>query len=204
MKGEDALRKRVVVFFGLIASGKSFVAKAWAQRHGFPYFNTDVVRKQLAGINACERRAEEANQGIYTPAFTHLTYDTLLSSAEKSLDNPKVSCVVLDGSYQAEAERVRLMIRLQGRARIVFVLCSCREDIIRARLAQRVLDPAAVSDGNWQMYLRQKETFEYPEELSVWQFRRIDTERVLEPLLENLDRILQKEEEGDTGLIDRY
>jgi uncharacterized protein len=204
MKSEDALRKKVVVFFGLIASGKSFVAKAWAQRHGFPYFNSDVVRKQLAGINACERRAEEENQGIYSPAFTRLTYDTLLSSTEKSLENPKVSCVVLDGSYQAQAERVRLMIRLQDRARIVFVLCSCREDIIRARLAQRALDPAAVSDGNWQMYLCQKETFEYPEELSFWQFRRLDTDRELEPLLENLDHILQKEEEGDEGLIDRY
>jgi predicted kinase len=116
-----------------------------------------------------------------------------MKSAEKSLEDPKVSCVVLDGSYQARAERGKLMLRLAPRARLVFVLCTCREDSIKARLEQRALDPAAVSDGNWPLYLRQKEVFEYPEELSIGQFKRLNTEQALDLLLESLDHILENE-----------
>ena len=65
------------------------------------------------------------------------------------------------------------------------------------RLAQRALDPEAVSDGSWNIYLHQKESFEYPEELSVRQFRRLDTEKDVQLLLESLDHILQNEGDGD-------
>jgi predicted kinase len=196
MKHESAVTKRVVVFFGLIASGKSFVAKAWAENHGFPYYNTDVVRKHLAGIKSCEPRAEGIAEGIYSPAFTRLTYDALLNFAENALDDVAVPCAVLDGSYQARAERERLLQRLERRARVVFVMCSCREEVIKARLAKRAQDPAAVSDGSWKIYLHQKEVFEYPEELSICQFRRLDTNKAVNLLLQRLDHILQDEEEG--------
>ncbi len=197
MRNKGAGTKKVVVFFGLIASGKSFVAKAWAQKHRFPYCNTDVVRKKLAGINPCKPQQEGIAEGIYSPACTRLTYDAMVRFAEKELDAPSVNCVVLDGSYQSRAERDSLLLRLAHRARVVFVLCSCKEEIIKIRLAQRALDPAAVSDGSWKVYLHQKETFEYPEELSVRQFRRLDTDMEVQLLLESLDHILHNEEEGD-------
>jgi predicted kinase len=197
MKNKGAVTKMVVVFFGLIAAGKSFAAKAWAQKHRFPYYNTDAVRKQLAGMRSCEPHAAGFSEGIYTPACSRLTYDALLSFAEKELDKPSVPCVVLDGSYQVRAERDRLLRRLAHQARVVFVLCSCTEEVIKVRLAQRALDPAAVSDGSWKIYLRQKETFEYPEELSIRQFRRLDTDKEVHLLLDQLDDILQNEEEGD-------
>lgn len=197
MVNKGAVTKKVVVFFGLIASGKSFVAKAWAQKHCFPYCNTDVVRKQLAGIKPCEPQQEGISEGIYSPAYTRLTYDALLRFAEKALADPSVTCVVLDGSYQAQAERERVLLRFAHRARVVFVLCSCKEEIIMVRLAQRALDPEAVSDGSWKIYLHQKESFEYPEELSVRQFRRLDTEKDVQLLLESLDHILQNEGDGD-------
>ncbi len=196
MKHEGRVTKRVVVFFGLVASGKSFIARAWAEKHGFPSCNTDVVRKHLAGMESCEPRAQGIAEGIYSPAFTRLTYDALLSFAEKALDDVAVPCVVLDGSYQARAERERLLMRLERRARVVFVMCSCREEIIKTRLAKRAQDPAAVSDGNWKIYLHQKEVFEYPEELLICQFRRLDTEKAVSLLLQRLDNILQDEEES--------
>lgn len=193
MKNEGEATKKVVVFFGLTASGKSFVAKAWAQKHSFPYSNTDVVRKQLAGVKSCGPRPEAIDQGIYSPAFTRLTYDALLSFTEKALDDPAVSCVVLDGSYQARAERDRLRMRFERQARVVFVLCSCKEETIKSRLAQRAIDPAAVSDGSWEVYLRQKKTFAYPQELSVWQLTQLDTDQAVSQLLSNLDEVLQSE-----------
>lgn len=197
MNKKEVGAKKVVVFFGLIASGKSFVAKAWAQRHFFPYCNTDVVRKQLVEIKACNPTEEGGFEGKYSPAFTRLTYDKLLDFADKALDDPAVTCVVLDGSYQAQAEREILVQRLAHRAQVVFVLCSCKEEITKARLARRALDPTAVSEGNWEIYLRQKEVFEYPEELSTWQFRRLDTDNELNLLLERLDSLVQNEARED-------
>ncbi len=192
MKNEGEVKKKVVVFFGLTASGKSFVAKAWAQKHGYPYCNTDVVRKQLAGIVLWrEPRPDAIAQGIYSPAFTRLTYDALLNFAEKALADPAVSCVVLDGSYQARAERDRLRVRLESRALVVFVLCRCREEVIKARLAQRASDPEAVSDGSWGVYLHQQTAFEPPEELPVRQLKQLDTDRAVSLLLANLDEVLK-------------
>ncbi|MFH0782981.1 MAG: AAA family ATPase [Pseudomonadota bacterium] len=197
MRSETRVVKKVVVFFGLIASGKSFVAKAWAEKHRFAYYNTDVIRKQLAGIKLGESCSQGIAQGIYSPAMTRRTYDALLDCAEKNLDDPAISCVVLDGSYQSLAERKRVCVRFAGQAQVVFVMCRCKEEITKARLAQRALDPAAVSDGSWQMYLHQKEVFEYPEELSDWQCRRLDTNKELNLLLVQLDQILQHKNDGD-------
>lgn len=181
--------KLLVVFLGLIASGKSYLAGAWAGKHHFPYFNTDVVRKQLAGIDPTESRPDEVGQGIYSAEFTRRTYDAMLVSAREAMQDPAVSCVVLDGSYRTEAERDRLRRTFQDCSRIVFVWCSCDEAVTKARLAERAADPAAVSDGRWEIYLHQRETFEYPEELPVEQFRRLDTNTALDSLLKRLDTL---------------
>lgn len=196
MREKDAREKRVVVFFGLIASGKSFVAKAWAQKHQFPYYNTDVVRKRLAGIGSTEARPEAIGAGIYSPVFTRLTYDALLEFARHDLDDPAVSCVVLDGSYHARAERDRVRERFDRLARVVFVLCCCGEEVTKIRLAKRAADPEAVSDGRLEIYLKQKEKFEEPDELLFGQLSRLDTDKAGDSLLTTLDSILLQDGDG--------
>ena len=55
---------RIFVFFGLIASGKSTLAEHFAKRYHLPYYNTDRVRKELAGIiQAIRHRAENPVNG---------------------------------------------------------------------------------------------------------------------------------------------
>ncbi|MDK9706745.1 MAG: AAA family ATPase [Desulforhopalus sp.] len=196
MKEEGVRDKRVVVFFGLVASGKSFVAKAWAHKHQFPYYNTDVVRKGLAGIRATDARPEARDEGIYSKAFSRLTYDALVDLALHDLADPAVSWVVLDGSYHARAERDRVRARFDGLARVVFILCSCGEDVTKTRLAKRAADPAAVSDGRWEIYLQQKENFEEPEELPSWQLNRLDTNKEVDSLLTFLDCLLLQGRNG--------
>ncbi len=183
------MRKKVVIFFGLIASGKSFIAKAWAERHSLAYYNTDVVRKQLAGIGVNAVLPEEA-VGLYSSQMTRMTYEQMLNLAEMALNVPGASCVVLDGSYQAQVERERVQKRFADQAQIIFIMCDCREEITKARLAQRALDPTAISDATWEVYLHQKELFEYPEELPFCQFRRLPTNKEVGRLLQDLDEIL--------------
>ena len=45
----------ILVFFGMTASGKSTLAQACADRYGAPYYNTDRIRKELAGLEARNR-----------------------------------------------------------------------------------------------------------------------------------------------------
>jgi uncharacterized protein len=183
--------KRVVVFFGMVASGKSTLAKLWAGRHRYPYGNTDVLRKGLA-LPAGNNGGDGGEKVLYSPAHSRRTYQALLEFAAKALQ--KADTVVLDGSYQLRAERDLLRSRLGGRARVLFVLCSCGEEAVKARLAVRSLDPTAVSDGTWEVYCRQKEFFEVPDELTEGQLLQVMTEKGPEQLADELDLLLAQTE----------
>ncbi len=179
----------ITVFFGMIAAGKSLLAEAWAARCGAEYWNSDRLRKELAGVAATARCAEGVDQGIYTPAFSRRTYDALLDRAAAALAAGR--SVVLDASYQSAAERRRVvaLARRMG-ARLRFVLCACSEDETRRRLAMRAADPGAVSDGRWEIYLAQKRRFEPPDELPAGMLVTLDTGDQPSRLLDRLARLL--------------
>ncbi|MDA8164960.1 MAG: AAA family ATPase [Desulfobacteraceae bacterium] len=183
------------VFFGLIATGKSALARVWADRHGLAYFNSDVVRKELAGLAPTARRQEAVDKGIYTPDFSARTYDALLAKGEAEIRAGRGG--VLDASYQkrAERERVRALARRLGFP-VYFVLCVCPEPVVRERLARRAVDPAAVSDGRWEVYLRQKERFELPTELEPDELVTIETAGPVEGTVVRLSAALRKIEAG--------
>lgn len=178
---------RVLVFFGMIATGKSYLAAAWAKRHGCSYYNSDRVRKELAGLVPESRQGVAVDQGIYSRDFSRKTYDRLLLLAEKDMEEIPGACVVLDGSYQVRDERERVRERLRQKAGIVFVHCVCPEDVMRVRMEQRQRDPQAVSDGRWEIYLQQKRRFEMPDELDSDQLVIINTDKDLDELLLDLD-----------------
>lgn len=184
----------VLVFFGMIATGKSYLAAAWARHHGCAYYNSDRVRKELAGLVPESRQAAAVDQGIYSREFSRRTYDQLLTLAEQDLEVKPGACVVLDGSYQARGERQRVQECLAGKARVLFVHCICPEEVMRERMEQRQHDPLAVSDGRWDVYLQQKARFEMPSELRPEQLLTIDTNPPLDALLILLDEWVVKVE----------
>lgn len=182
-----ATARKVVVFFGMIATGKSYLAAAWASRHGCSYYNSDRVRKGLAGLAPESRQAAGVDLGIYSHEFSRRTYDQLLILAEQDLDAAPGGCVVLDGSYQARCERERVQERLAPKARVLFVHCVCPEEVMRERMEQRRHDPQAVSDGRWEIYLQQKKRFEMPCEIGPEQLLTMDTDQARDALLDSLD-----------------
>lgn len=179
-------KKQVIIFFGMIATGKSYLASHWALRHGYPYYNSDVVRKELAGVKQKSNRREGVDQGIYSSEFSRKTYDELLRRAQADLSSSEHECVVLDGSYQSRDERDRVRSRLKD-YRQLFVYCKCPESVMKARMDKREKDPEAVSDGRWEIYLKQKQRFELPSELSPELLVIVDTDKELEELLVLLD-----------------
>lgn len=179
------LQPRLLVFFGMTASGKSTLAMAWSDHDGAPYYNTDRVRKELAGLQATDRRPDDIGQGIYSPALTTRTYQTMLDQAQRDFTKG-ASLVVLDGSYSQRADRDAVR-SLAGRIGVqsIFLYCFCSETETRRRLACRAIDAQAVSDGRWEIYLHQQRSFELPgrEEQDCI---RVHTERPVPELLNEL------------------
>ncbi len=182
--------KTVLVFFGMIATGKSYLAAAWARQHDCPYYNSDRVRKELAGLIPESKQAAAVDQGIYSTQSSRRTYDQLLSLAARDLRADTVTCVVLDGSYQLRSERQRLQDSLASQARVLFVHCLCPEEVVRQRLEIRQHDPQAVSDGRWDIYLQQKSRFELPVEIGPDQLLSLNTNQAIDDLLSLLDEWL--------------
>ena len=180
---------KLFIFFGMIASGKSTLAQAWAANIKAPYYNSDRVRKELAGLTATAPQQESFNAGIYTPEFSRKTYEAMLDRAGPDLTQQKR--VVLDGSYQSKAERVRVkeLATAQG-VNFSFIYCSCPENVVKERLKIRARDKKAVSDGRWEIYVKQKGRFEMPAELSGDELLTINTDAPINKLVTTLENML--------------
>ncbi len=180
-------KKRVLVFMGMVATGKSYLAQALAQHLGCAYHNSDVVRKEIAGQKGELSTFNDVGKGIYTFEFSRKTYGELLARAEGDILDPGCNCVILDASYQSTEERKRVCQRLGRSHDLFFIQCVAPENVMRKRMEERRKDPGAVSDGRWEVYLEQKKRFEYPVELSMDQLVTLDTDKPLAALLRHLE-----------------
>jgi predicted kinase len=177
------------VFFGMIATGKSTLSQAWAWHKQLRCYNSDWVRKELAGISPTASRRSTIDSGIYSKEFSQKTYSALLARAEISLRQG--DSVILDASYQYTRDRQDIRALANNlNCRVYFILCQCSETEMKRRMDKRENDPASVSDGRWEIYLKQKKRFEPPTELTASELIIIDTKAPLEELLEELERKL--------------
>ena len=173
-----------MVFFGMTASGKSTLGKAWADQCRAAYYNTDRVRKELAGLQASDKRPDGVGQGIYSSAFTEKTYQAMLDRASNDFSSGE-RMVVLDGSYSRrdDRDRVRAMAAAME-VRCVFIFCTCPEDEVLRRLGLRARDPEAVSDGRWEIYVHQRQSFELPDAGLEDDCIQLNTNQSVETLLQ--------------------
>jgi uncharacterized protein len=175
--------KTILVFFGMTASGKSTLGRACADFFQAAYYNTDLIRKELAGLQASDKRPDGVGRGIYTSVFTEKTYAAMLEHAKQNLSLGG-KLVVLDGSYSRYADRDLLRFEAARLGvRCIFIFCSCSEGEVRRRLELRAQDPEAVSDGRWEIYLHQKQTFEMPDATLESDCLQLNTEQPVEAML---------------------
>uniref|UniRef100_A0A7C3WSI3 Shikimate kinase n=1 Tax=Desulfobacca acetoxidans TaxID=60893 RepID=A0A7C3WSI3_9BACT len=181
----------IVVIFGLMGTGKSTLADALAKAKGWPVIHSDLVRKQLAGLEPTVAVVEEFGQGIYSEAFSRKTYAEMLRQARQLL--AKAPVVILDGSFKraAERERVRQAAREWG-AKPLFVYCECPKETVRRRLVKRTADGSSVSDGRLELLDLQEKDFD-PLGEKDRPLLRLDTGRDLESAVTEVLDFLAKE-----------
>lgn len=166
--------RALILVSGLSGTGKSFVAYALASRLGAQVVSSDVTRKRLAGVPPTEPHVEPWGKGIYDPALTERTYAAMLEEAGASLEEGRG--VILDATYLKRSHRAaaRALAR-RRRARFLALDLRCPEDEVRRRLSERVGGRRVVSDGRWEIYQRQKKSFEPLTELTERERMSFDT-----------------------------
>lgn len=181
---------RLVVIFGVIASGKTTLARSLGQSLGWPSIHSDQVRKSLAGIPATQRVAVPFGEGLYAPAMSGRTYDEMFRQATEHLRAGR--SVILDGSFMRAADRQRARkVAAECGAAIFYILCSCSEEETRRRLAHRAGNREAVSDGREDILTEQQKRFEPIDDLDGVPVLQVATDRPADAVLAEVLAFLQ-------------
>lgn len=146
---------QLILMMGLVGTGKSTFAEALAKRLAAAVLSSDLTRKELAQLPSTQREHSSFESGIYAPEFTRKTYDELYRLAQGFLN--AAYSVILDASFldPQERKRARELAERSG-ADYRVVECVADESVIKQRLTKR-LETESVSDGRWEIYLKQKE-----------------------------------------------
>ncbi|GIW42140.1 MAG: aminoglycoside phosphotransferase [Candidatus Binatia bacterium] len=186
-----AYRPVLVVVFGLSGSGKTTLARELARRTGFEHWNSDEVRKELAGLPPNEPSREEDRPWLYGPDMSARTYATLFERARAALGRGRG--VILDATFQRRQERgeARALARDFG-VPFVAVECRCSEATTYRRLGERVRAGAGPSDADWSVYLRQRSRYEPLTAGEGDADLCVDTERPLPELLARVESALER------------
>ncbi|AAC07427.1 AAA family ATPase [Aquifex aeolicus] len=170
--------RELVVIFGLSGSGKSFLASILHEKCGYEWLRSDVIRKQLAGLKPEESAKADYGKGIYTKEITKKVYEEMVKRAKELIDRGKK--VVLDATFIKRWQRELVLKNFKDP---FFILAFAPEEVIKERLKSR----KDVSDADWNIYLKQKEEFEAPEEID---YCVINTNKSKEELESRLKKLL--------------
>lgn len=178
----------IVVTCGLSGSGKSNLARDLGARLGMPIINSDVVRKAMAGVTGPRRVGYD--EDLYSPTMTARTYARLAREAEKHIDQG--TGVILDATFTQREQRAKI-VRLAGKHKIplLFFHCLAGADITRRRLAARAKQGRDISDGRWEIYLRQRASEQPLDEIPGSSRLELNTEAAPEQLADRCEEFLR-------------
>ena len=179
----------LIIMCGLMATGKSFLAKKLAKRLGIDYLRSDEIRKDLHGVGRFQHRFETYCDGIYAANGTKRTYEALFNSARQYLTQGK--SIILDASFISyEYRNLARQLAYEAKARFRMIECTAPENIIKERLTARLTQENEPSDARWEIFQSQKVAFQ-PIGPDEWKDHRLwdstnDPDTFLVPLVREL------------------
>lgn len=149
-------RPCLVLVAGLPGTGKSTVAGALKEEGDFNVVDSDVVRKELAGVDPEADASSDWGEGLYTEERTRATYEEARRRAAEALFRGERVCV--DATF-SDRERRRPFVELAVDYGVPLVVLHCRLDagIVRERIEAREGDP---SDADWEIFERVRENWD--------------------------------------------
>ena len=129
-------RVRMVLVGGVSATGKTTLSRTIGTYLGAEVLRSDIVRKELAGLEPTDRTGDGTDAGLYAPAHSAATYHELLHRAETSLAHGR--SVVLDATWLSAVHRDAAR-EVADRTEVDVTEIECRADksILLQRMASR-------------------------------------------------------------------
>jgi uncharacterized protein len=176
-----AHRPRLIVCCGLMASGKSTVARELGAELAAPVVSADRIRKHLLHADALSAHHDAPFRGSYTEAVTEQVYAALREHAATVLRSGR--SVILDATYRDRHERSEVCELAEAlSAELMFFECRVPRDVTMARLAERAKHPSE-SDGRAEIFDAVARMFQPLDELGEARHVVLDT---AQPLAANL------------------
>ena len=177
-------RPTIWVFCGLPGSGKSTLAAKLADLLVVENYNSDRMRKQMAGLSPMARANGPADKGIYDAEMSTKVYDRLYAMARKAIAESR--SLILDATYSAASHRDKLRhLADDCGIRILFAECRTGDDDLRRRLTRRESTPS-VSDARSAHLGLMKNRFTALSEIPPAQHLVLDTGRSQEACVREL------------------
>lgn len=156
----ESKKKKPILFItsGLTGTGKTTIARKFSIDYNANVISTDMIRKEIAGIDKFERHHDDYNTGLYSPDKMMQTYEKIFEKAENLLK--KGTNVILDGTFKTQKLRKKALdIAERNNSSFIILYCNCPEENVKKYLDERVKN-MSVSDGRWEIYQKQKDSFE--------------------------------------------
>lgn len=169
---------------GLPGSGKSTLARHLAKEYGARVIRSDVVRKELGGIDPRESGREIP--GLYTAKMTERVYGEVLRQAEEAICQGER--VVVDAMFSRGWQRQACLDAADRLAVPTgWLICEAPEEVVRDRLAQRRGD---ASDADWQVYLQARAHWEAADAVTMRRTCRVTTTMPPDELVRGVGPVL--------------
>ncbi len=143
-----------LVVCGAPASGKSTLAAALGASSGLDVISSDLIRKEMAGIDA----HEHAGDAAYTAAAGAQTYRELGRRAAAAAQ--RYNGVIVDATFGQASFAADFATAFAAAAPVMFCECRAPLDVLLRRARARMSDPARVSDARPAIAAQLAEGFE--------------------------------------------
>lgn len=183
----------LVITCGLAGTGKSTVARGVARRLDGDLLLSDVVRKEMEGLEPSRRVPEEFRKGLYAPDVTERAYAALLAKAHEQLMAGRN--VVLDASFiRRDHRKAAARLARETGAQFVCIEVTASDSAVRERLSGRMRRGKDPSDARWDIYVKQKRRYQRPTEVPSERLITIDNtspsrKKDIAPILRRLHAI---------------
>ncbi|UCF07648.1 MAG: AAA family ATPase [Thermoplasmata archaeon] len=164
----------LIIACGLTGTGKSTILNEVAEKTGFAILTSDRVRKALVGIKPEEHRYEAFDSGIYSKELSEKTYLHMIEEGKRLLLEGK--SVILDACFPKKWQRDKAReAAAHASAQFLCIEFTAPESEVKQRLDQRFETKDGISDGRWEIYVAQKESFEESDDIISEEHLTVDT-----------------------------
>ncbi len=141
----------VIVLRGPAGVGKSWLSARLAPWLDAEVLRSDVIRKELLGLEATWRPDAEEKTYVYGTPMHEKTYNELCERARETIRNGRAA--ILDATYLKRSTRddVHAMAREEG-APFAILDITCDPEVVRQRLRERLERDDDASDADQAIY----------------------------------------------------